>query len=228
MLVAKAKEIKPDVIYLSLPNNPTGAIFDPEVIIAGAPEETAVVIDLTLPCRAIDSRTLTRELYQKFRGRRDLFLIGSTSKSHGTAEYRIGWAVCAGSDDAVQLKNENRNVVASASAAEAIKQLERGSKAVGLIETSFALLRDGEKTGVFELVIPETKVETGYVLIRACTDTEELRTVLDQRDIRVMWGSEFGLSNQYVRLETLEPRNIAIFVETVNGAARLNSKMVEC
>jgi hypothetical protein len=108
-------------------------------------------------------------------------------------------------------------VVASASAAEATKQLERGSTVIGLIESSFALLRDGEKMGVFELVTPEKKVETGYVLIRACTDAEELRSVLDQRDIRVMWGSEFGLSNQYVRLETLEPRNIAIFVETVNG-----------
>jgi hypothetical protein len=41
---------------------------------------------------------------------------------------------------------------------------------------------------------------------------------LDQRDIRVMWGSEFGLSDQYVRLETLEPQNIAIFVDTVKGA----------
>src|SRR5215217_1697843 len=51
-LVAKAEETKPDILYLSLPNNPTGAIFDPEIVIAGAPEETAVIIDLTLPCRA--------------------------------------------------------------------------------------------------------------------------------------------------------------------------------
>ena len=217
-LVAKAKETTPDLIYLSLPNNPTGAIFDPGVVIAGAPEKTAVVIDLTLPCRAIDVRALTRELYQKFRGRRDLFMVGSTSKSHGTAEYRIGWVVCASSDDAAQLKAENRNVVASASTAEAMKQLERGSTVIGLIESSFALLRDGERKGVFALVAPERKVETGYVLIRARIDVAELRSVLDQRGIHVMWGSEFGLSDQYVRLETLEPRNIAIFVETVNGA----------
>jgi aspartate/methionine/tyrosine aminotransferase len=223
MLVAKVKETKPDVVYLSLPNNPTGAIFDPGLVIAGAPEETAVMIDLTLPARAIDARVLTRELYQKFRGRRDLFLVGSTSKSHGTAEYRIGWVVCASSDDAVQLKNENRNVVASASAAEAMKQLKRRSTAIELIESSFDLLRSGEKKGEFELISPERRTETGYVLIRARADAEELRSVLDQRDIRVMWGSEFGLSDQYVRLETLEPRNIRIFVETVNGAALANT-----
>ena len=226
--VARAKEAKPDVVYLSLPNNPTGAIFDPEVVITGAPEETSVIIDLTLPCRAIDARALTRELYQKFRGRRNLFLVGSTSKSHGTAEYRIGWLVCANSDDAVQLKNENRNVVASASVKEALAQLERGSRVLGLIESSFVLLRDGEKQGAFELITPERKVETGYVLIRPRTDAEKLRRVLDERGIHVMWGSEFGLSDHYLRLETLEPRNIMIFVETINNTARPASKMVGC
>ena len=128
----------------------------------------------------------------------------------------------------MQLKNENRNVVASVSAAEAMKQLEQGSTAIELIETSFDLLRHGEKKGVFELVMPERRVETGYVLIR--TNAKDLRSVLDQRGIQVMWGSEFGLSDQYVRLETLEPRNIAIFVDSVNGADRgkiavLTSKM---
>ena len=229
LLVAKAEETKPDLLYLSLPNNPTGAIFDPKVVIAGVPEGTAVIIDLTLPSRSIDARVLTHDLYRKFRGR-NLFLVGSTSKSHGTAEYRIGWAVCANSDDAAQLKKENRNVVASASTQEAMKQLKRGSTVIELIENSFALLRQGEREGGFELVTPERRTETGYVLIRARADAAELRSILDQRGVRVMWGSEFGLSDQYIRLETLERRNIHVFVETVNGAAQektadLTSKM---
>jgi aspartate/methionine/tyrosine aminotransferase len=215
-LIAKAEETKPDILYLSLPNNPTGAIFDPEVIITGVPEETVVIIDLTLPARAINARVLTAELYRKFRGR-NLFLVGSTSKSHGTAEHRIGWAVCANSDDAAQLKKENRNVVASASVREAIKQLKMGSTVIELIESSFALLRQGEKEGAFELVTPERTTETGYVLIRAHVDAAALRSALDQRGIRVMWGSEFGLSDQYIRLETLETRNIHVFVETANA-----------
>jgi len=230
MLIAKAEETQPDLLYLSLPNNPTGAIFDPEIVIAGMPEKTAIMIDLTLPARGIDARVLTHELYHQFRGRRNLFLIGSTSKSHGTAECRIGWAVCANSDDAAQLKKENRNVVVSASAATAMERLKQDSTVIELIENSFTLLRNGETEGRFELVTPERKVETGYVLIRARMDAAELRSVLDQRGIRVMWGSEFGLSDQYIRLETLEPRNIHVFVETVNGAAQgktagLTSKM---
>ena len=229
LLVAQAKDLKPDLLYLSLPNNPTGAIFDPEVVIAGMPEETAVIIDLTLPSRALDVRVLTHDLYRKFRGR-NLFLAGSTSKSHGTAECRIGWVVCANSDDAAQLKKENRNVVASAAVSEAIKRLKRGSTVIESIESSFVLLRQGEKEGGFELVTPERRTETGYVLIRAHADAAKLRSALDQRGIRVMWGTEFGLSDQYIRLETIETRNIEVFVETVNGVAQgkttgLTSKM---
>jgi hypothetical protein len=125
--------------------------------------------------------------------------------------------VCANSDDAAQLKKENRNVVASASVREAIKQLKMGSTVIELIESSFALLRQGEKEGAFELVTPERTTETGYVLIRAHVDAAALRSALDQRGIRVMWGSEFGLSDQYIRLETLETRNIHVFVETVTA-----------
>jgi aspartate/methionine/tyrosine aminotransferase len=169
-----------------------------------------------LPCRAFDTRVLMHDLYRKFRGR-NLFLIGSTSKSHGTAEFRIGWAVCANSDDAAQLKKENRNAVTSASVKEAVKRLKEGSTVTGLIESSFALLRQAENEGGFELVTPERKTETGYVLIRVRTDAKELRNVLDQRGIHVMWGSEFGLSDQYIRLETLEPQNIRIFVDTVTS-----------
>jgi aspartate/methionine/tyrosine aminotransferase len=224
-LIAKAEETNPDVLYLSLPNNPTGAIFNPEIIIAGAPEETAIIIDLTLPSRAIDARVLTRELYQKFRGRQDLFLVGSTSKSHGTAEYRIGWAICANSEDADQLRKENRSGIASVSITEALKQLERGSTVFEPIESSFALLREGEKSGAFELVTPERRTETGYVLIRTRAGAAELRTVLDQRGISVMWGSEFGLSDEYIRLETLEPQNIGVFVETLGHKKAQEAKM---
>lgn len=214
-LVSLAAEARPDLIYLSLPNNPTGATFDPAVVVAGAPEGTAVVIDLTLPSRALDAAALTRELYSAFGGRRELFIVGSTSKSHHTAENRIGWAVCADRADADQLRRENRSGIASASIMEGIRQLGRASATGALIESSFALLRDGEKAGRFELVTPSRMAETSYVLARARGG--ELRGVFERRGICVMWGSEFGLTDEYFRLETLEPRSVELFVEAVNG-----------
>lgn len=212
-LVAKAKETPPHLLYLSLPNNPTGAIFDPATIIAGTPETTAIILDLTLPSRALDARSLTRALYQKFNGRRNLFLVGSTSKSHGTAEYRIGWAICAASADAAQLRQENRNVVASVSIKEAIKQLAKSPSVIERIENSFALLHDGAERAGFVVVTPARRAQTGYVLIRAQADAATLRRIFARHGISVMWGSEFGLCDEYIRLETLEPHNIKLFLE---------------
>lgn len=216
-LLEKGRKLLPDLLYLSLPNNPTGAIFDPGIIINGAPEGTAVMIDLTLPSRALDAGELTGRLYQLFRGKRELFLVGSTSKSHNTAEYRIGWAVCAHSADADELRKENRSDVASVSVMEAIKQLGRKQTVVGMIETSFALLREGEKGEVFDLVEPERMAETAYALIRSHASAEELRASFNRHGISVMWGSEFGLTDDYIRLEMSEPRHIKTFVDVINS-----------
>jgi aspartate/methionine/tyrosine aminotransferase len=215
--VQKAREERPDLIYLSLPNNPTGAIFDPETVIAGVSDTVAVVIDLTLPSRDIDAAWLTARLYQSFRGRRNIYIAGSTSKSHETAEHRVGWLVCASSEDADQLRRENRNVVASASIREALAQLGKPPAVLGLIGESFRLLKEAEKQGRFNIVVPERMTETGYVLIKSHVPAEGLRGLLHENNISVMWGSEFGLADEYIRLETLEPGNIKIFAAVVNA-----------
>lgn len=217
LLIEKAAEICPDVIYLSLPNNPTGATFDPEPIIREVPESTAIVLDLTLPSRQLDSRKLTGKLYREFSGRRNLFLVGSTSKSHNTAEYRIGWVICANGEDAARLKQENCNVVSSVSVAYALRQLETHSPVVESISRSFSLLRLAQADSNFELVTPPRMVETGYVLIRPVMDPAILRDCLERCGIAVMWGSECGLTDEYIRLETAEPANIEILMNSLRS-----------
>lgn len=219
VLVEQARKIGPDLVYLSLPNNPTGAVFDPELVIANVPDSTGIVLDLTLPSRELDTRLLTGALYKKFKGRRNLFLVGSTSKSHGTAELRVGWIVCAHSDDAAALRQENRNVVACGAIEQVLVRLGSASTVLSLIDDSFALLKDGEKHGRYHLVTPERSAKTGYVLIRSPVAPDQLRRLFDEERIRVMWGSEFGLANHYVRLETLEPPNIKVFVDAINPCA---------
>ena len=215
--VDELHNVRADLIYLSLPNNPTGAIFDPDSIIERVSDETAIALDLTLPSQGLDTRQLTRRLYEKFNGRPNLFLVGSTSKSNTTAEYRIGWLICAKSEDASVLKEENRNVVASVAIDRGIEALQVIPSVLQSIGESFALLEQGEKANRLEIVRPDKRVETGYVLIRSRTSPGGLRITLDKLNIRVMWGSEFGLSDEYIRLETLEPYNIKVFVEAVSA-----------
>ncbi|HKR96571.1 MAG TPA: hypothetical protein VJW55_14445, partial [Candidatus Angelobacter sp.] len=80
---------------------------------------------------------------------------------------------------------------------------------------SFTLLRAAEADGEFELIKPPYSVETGYVLIRPALETSMLRNSLERCGISVMWGSECGLTDEYIRLETSEPENIKIFIKAL-------------
>ena len=222
-IVDEARQAPADLIYLSLPNNPTGAVFDPGSIIESAPRETAIVFDMTLPARGLDTKNLASRLYEKFNGRRNLFLAGSTSKSHATAELRVGWLICANSEDAALLKEENRNVVASDAIDRGIEALYSTPSVFPAIEESFAFLEEGERTNSLEIIRPDRRVETGYVLIKPRLSPDESRRTLGDLNIRVMWGSEFGLDDEYIRLETLEPANIRVFVDAVREAVSAKS-----
>ena len=207
----------PDLLYLSLPNNPTGATFRPERIAAHVSERTTILLDLTLPSRDFDAGAALRRLSTEFEGRRNLFMAGSLSKSHGAAEYRIGWLVCASRADARELRAENRNVVSTLAIEEGIRRLKEPPSFIFPLPLSHALLKEGEKEGRYEIVRPRQRVESGYVLIRLSVDIEVLTQTLAARGILVMWGSECGLNDRYVRLEMLEPANVEQFVRAINS-----------
>jgi histidinol-phosphate/aromatic aminotransferase/cobyric acid decarboxylase-like protein len=214
-LIRKAAEVQPDIVYLSLPNNPTGAIFDPEKIVNGLPPTMPIIFDLTLPSSKLNTRELAGHLYRGYRGRRKLFLVGSTSKSHNTADCRIGWTICASSDDAAQLKQENRNVVSSLSVEKASSELAKEPSIYDSIESSFQLLKRAEGKCGFRLVEPARRVQSSYVLSEFPRDAEILRSSLRQHGISVMWGQEFGLTDRYFRLEVSEPENVRVFIDAL-------------
>lgn len=218
-LIQKAADLQPDAVYLSLPNNPTGAIFDPVKIVNGVPAGTAVILDLTLPGRQFNTRELIGDLYSRFRTKSRLFLVGSTSKSHNTAEYRVGWAICAKSEDAALLKKENRNVVSSIAIEEALQRLHQVSPVESNIERSFSLLKRAAGE-TFHLIEPARRTESSYVLIRLYGDSAALKGSLEQHRIMVMWGSEFGLTDQFVRLEVSEPENVREVISALAATIR--------
>jgi len=214
-LIEKAAEVQPDIVYLSLPNNPTGAVFDPEKIVDGLPASTPIILDLTLPSRQLNTRELAGHLYRGYRGRKKLFLAGSTSKSHNTADCRIGWTICANSEDAAQLKQENRNVVSSLSVEKASSELAKVPTINDFIERSFRLLKRAGSGFGFKLVEPARRAQSSYVLVQFPGDAGELRSALRKHGIAVMWGSEFGLTDQYFRLEVSEPENVRVFIDAL-------------
>lgn len=214
LIVRKAVEVQADIVYLSLPNNPTGAVFDPALIMATVPAETAVMFDFTLPSRQLDTQELVRSLCTSF-GDKKLFVVGSSSKSHNTAEYRIGWAIAASPEDAGQLNQENRNVVSSIAVEEACRALAQESNVHASIAESLRVLKSSAGDGEFEVVEPPRSVQSSYVLLRLPGESTRLRRSLDEFGIAVMWGAECGLSNDYLRLETSQPENVRKFVTAI-------------
>ena len=219
IVIERTREARPDLIYLSLPNNPTGAIFDPLAIVSGVPAETAILFDLTLPCRDLNVGELTRKVCESFNERSNLFLAGSTSKSHETAEYRVGWTVCVAGEDAVQLRGENRSGVSTVGIAEAIRCVVGPPTVLDKIDQSFAFLEKGAAGGKFAIITPPRRARTTYVLIELLVPSERVRKILDDQGIQVMWGSDFGLTDRHIRLETIEHPNIEIFVTTINNSS---------
>lgn len=217
-LINKAHETPPSVVYLSLPNNPTGALFDPVLVIKSLPESTAIMIDFTLPSAELNSRSVVKRLHEEFRGRENTFFVGSTSKSHGTAELRIGWAIAANIEDARELLKENRIVIASFSIEAGIRCLGEAPTALKKISESFSILTEAEGRGNFKVVRPPGGTQTSYTLIKLHADADRIKKIFDERGILVMWGGSLGLTDKYMRLDLLEPSFVTSFVETVNGS----------
>jgi len=215
-IVEEVLDIAPDLLYFSLPNNPTGATFLPEKIIAHIPEHTAMMIDLTLPSADFDLRAIVPMLHHRFAEKSSLFLVGSFSKSHRMAEHRIGWLIGSSLQQMKMLREENRNVVSTFAIQQGLQCLDQQSPAVESIKHSFACLKEGEKQARYEIVRPPRMVESGYVLLKALVDIDKLQLILQQENIHVMWGTELGLPNAYIRLEAIETANIKIFVDIVN------------
>lgn len=218
-VIASASSHMPDLLYLSLPNNPTGALFDASCIIRAIPEQTAVLIDLTLPSTGRPGTEVMTMLYTDVKDRPGVFFAGSTSKSHRTAEYRIGWLVCANAVDAAELRQENRNVVSVQAIEEGLRQLNAPVLVAKEIHKSFVHLRQAECDGLVDIVRPKVCAEACYVLVHVRMDLRMARECLIARRIHVMWGHEIGLAEGFVRLETSVPDNIAVFVEALRSVA---------
>jgi aspartate/methionine/tyrosine aminotransferase len=220
-VLKQVHEITPDVLYLSLPNNPTGAIFDAKGLIQKLPETVLTVLDMTLPSPDVDTPALMTRLFRTFQERQNLFLVGSTSKSHGTAEYRIGWLVCVNRNNADALRRENRNVVSSLAIREGLTKLVTVPPAITAVRRSFELLKTAEANNRFQIVKPAGGVRSCYVLLKLGCSTESVRAAFVQHNIHVMWGSEMGLSDKYIRVEMLVPENVARLIEVLCSACVL-------
>ncbi len=104
LFLEKLTKVKPTVVFLVTPNNPTGIpIKDSHLIqiIENAPNDTLVVIDRTLV--NIDNEIETKELLQRFK-HKQLVILHSLSKYYGLSHLRVGFALYSNIDIAKEIQ----------------------------------------------------------------------------------------------------------------------------
>jgi histidinol-phosphate/aromatic aminotransferase/cobyric acid decarboxylase-like protein len=207
--LARADELRPALVYLSLPNNPTGATFDAVRLAAELPASTAVLFDLTLPAAERSVVEPLARLHRESAGRRGLFFVASTSKSHGTAEDRVGWVVASHAEDGAALERENRNVVSIPALDRCLERMDETAPTVARVAESHAQLEAAEAAGAIELVRPRRRVRSCYALVRPAVGSRRALEALEAAGVRVMPGAACGAGDDLLRLELSEPAAVA-------------------
>ncbi len=119
---------RPSCLFLVTPNNPTGVpILDAEIcaVLDAVPDDVFVALDRT--CANIDPELSTRELLRRY-ANKNLLVFHSLSKYFGMSHLRMGFALVANKDTAMQLD----------------RQLPFGLNLEGLLRATHLLMTHGE------------------------------------------------------------------------------------
>src|ERR1043165_5753285 len=199
---AQLKRCRPRLVFLCNPNNPTGTILDPDVIISWARQypHTLFVVD---------------EAYQAFvpglaslvtAQESNLLVLRSMTKDYALAGLRIGYVV--GSEALIAELAGIRppwsvNALAQAAAVAALRDQEHLAQSLAkLIDAKQALVESLMKLGLE--VIPSN---THFFLLRV-EDATALRLALVKQGILVRNAASFGLPD-FVRVATRRPEENA-------------------
>jgi len=208
-LVAQARALRPRVLFVCNPNNPTGTYLARDDIekILRACESTLVVLDeafVRFVANAWDARTLLR--YD------NLLILRSLTKDYALTGLRVGYALASvaiiESLEKVQPPwSVNAFAQAATLAALRDEQHLRDSLAA-LARAKIALVNDLTRLGL--RVVPST---THFFLVQVEAAAEFARQ-LRARKIVVRDGTSWGLPN-FVRIATRTPEENARLVEAI-------------
>lgn len=194
------KEMRPDMVFVCNPNNPTGIA-----------ESSAKILKLAEVCRIIGARLIVDECFSDFLEHEEYFsiidsieslknviILKSFTKMYAMAGLRLGFAICGDPKDAELLANSTQSWPISTPAAKAgvaaLKDkefLEATSRYVHR-EREY-LMSEFEKLG-----IKTYDSRANYIFFRSVSGLE---TILQKRDILIRSCSNYiGLDDTYYRI----------------------------
>jgi histidinol-phosphate/aromatic aminotransferase/cobyric acid decarboxylase-like protein len=223
-LVRHVKNVKPDLLYLSHPNNPTGNLYDLQKIVAALSKNTTLVVDTTLfgvrGSSVITSDDVVRTLVKAGSEKR-VVIVGSLSKTHGPVgvDLRCGWIITGNAELGELLFRKNLTFPSSRNLSAGLRLLGKKYD-VGFVRNviaSHGLLCLGSKKGRFEYI--EGDLHSPYGLVRLPAKRVDLvKKIFEKENIIVAWGPQVGLAGNYVRIELGNSSLVRNIVNLMNSA----------
>jgi histidinol-phosphate aminotransferase len=199
---SELRSAEPRLVFLCNPNNPTGAILAPEVILSWSRQHprTLFVVDEAYQGFAPGLASLVSS------GQKNLLILRSMTKDYALAGLRVGYAVS--SVEVIAGLSDVRppwsvSALAQAAAVAALDDVSHRDRSLqALVQAKHLLVH-----GLAELDLPVLPSASHFFLVRV-KDSSAFRLALLSRNILVRDAASFGLPG-FVRLATRLPEDNA-------------------
>ena len=216
--VIDALQGEPSILYLSVPNNPTGKLLPEEEldrILYHASSETRVVIDRTL----VHPQEYCRmDLLGKRHSGKDIVIVDSFSKSLGLIKERVGYFMANREETIVGIHPfaHAPNSIAMNCVRELLPIQEELLKEVtARHDQSNELLRKwGESQST---VVYHPSISNVALIELLEMSGEGCRSELEKRDILLRSGKDLFIGPRYIRINLGQPEKIPEFLDAMDS-----------
>ena len=210
------EDTTPEAVFLCNPNNPTGALIDPELLkkILDFCKETGIRLFIDECFLDLSDNGQSMKAYLK--DYPNLFLLKAFTKSYGMAGIRLGYCLCSDSQLLTAMAREvqpwNVSSLAQAAGVAALKEESFLNKTKTLIQTERPWLKERLEGFGFR-VCPS---EVNYLLFRGPTD---LHRKLKEKGIAIRNCDNYpGLCSGWYRIAVRRHEENEALIAAVGGS----------
>ena len=212
--VIRKLETKPSVLYLSVPNNPTGALLPKEELeeILKCADETRIIIDRSLVHP--DEYCSGSELHKKYADK-DIVVVDSFSKSLGIVRDRVGYFF--------GLQSTTINSIHPYAHA---PHLQAMAHVMGLLEDTSIITEIIHKQRTSDAILRARNWKQGMqyhpslsnfaLLELEPMSGEECRIKLEDKGYLVKSGNQLHIPDRYIRIDMGQPESLEGFFNALN------------
>ncbi len=200
-IIEKLEVEKPQLFFITNPNNPNGRLIDRELLndIVDTCEKIGTILVVDECFLVLSGHDKTDSLIYDIKKRKSLIVLRAFTKTFAIPGVRLGYAICSKVSMADELKGHlpewNLSIFAQMAGVECLKHTDYIENAVDMIEEEREYLTEGLK----RLGLVTFKSDANYILFR--TERTDLKEALLEYGILIRDCSDYeGLESGYYRI----------------------------